>query len=107
MPETDSSLDLENSLLFTWIFLLFIMSWITVAVIGRAIDNFTFTTLKLDSKSTYHTTVIAVVIFVIEVFMVYYFKSLGITIYDTDCIKNDESINMIGSISGIHNIEII
>lgn len=72
---------LKDIILFTWMFLLFIFSWISVAVVGRAIDNITFTTLGLSDKSTLHTVVIAVVIVLIEILTLYYFNHLGIDLY--------------------------
>lgn len=124
MPFTDVDIDYEDSqvlsnfFMFVMIFILFILSWISVAVVGRAIDNFTFSTLKLDSRSTYHTTVIAIVVIVIEIVMIYYFKSMGIDLYDrniVDCNRNHNSKpgsksstdGILDSIANIHNIEII
>lgn len=78
---TPFSNSLEQLLMFTWIFLLFIFSWISVAVVGRALDNFTFTTLKLNEKSTFQTTIIAFVVVAIEIATIYYFNSVGISIY--------------------------
>lgn len=75
------SIKIEYVMLFAWIFLLFILSWISVAVVGRAIDNICFTTLGLSDKSTLHTCVIALVIVLIELLTLYYFNSLGIPIY--------------------------
>lgn len=72
---------LRDVILFVWMFLLFIFSWISVAVVGRAIDNITFTTLKLSDKSTLHTVVIAMVIVSIEILTLYYFNSLGMNLY--------------------------
>lgn len=83
MPQDTDSLDsLKQLIMFTWIFLLFILSWISVAVVGRALDNFTFSTLKLNQKSTYHTIIIAVVIVIIEIATIYYFNDMGINMYD-------------------------
>lgn len=85
MPDSDESdrLITEDAVIFAWIFMLFIMSWVSVAVVGRAIDNFTFSTLKLNDKSTFHTCVIAFVIIGIEFATIYYFNSIGIKVYDT------------------------
>jgi hypothetical protein len=80
--DVDSLNSLKELILFTWIFLLFILSWISVAVVGRALDNFTFSTLKLNEKSTYHTVVIAIVIVIIEITTIYYFNDMGINMYD-------------------------
>lgn len=76
------SFKIQYALIFGWIFLLFILSWISVAVVGRAIDNICFTSLGLSDKSTLHTCVIALVIVLIELLTLYYFQSLGIPIYD-------------------------
>lgn len=83
MPqETDSLVSFKELITFTCIFLLFILSWISVAVVGRALDNFTFSTLKLNERSTYHTVVIAVVIVIIEILAIYYFNDNGISLYN-------------------------
>lgn len=72
-----------DAFFFAMMFFLFILSWVTVAVVGRAIDNLTFQTFKLKQDSTYHTVVIALVIVAIEFATIYYFSSIGIAIYDT------------------------
>lgn len=110
MPVDQFRDNLQQGILFTWIFFLFILSWISVAVVGRAIDNLTFTTLKLDSRSTFHTTVIAIVIIAIELATIYYFSCLGITIYSvplTGDIEDDNTDYGISKIAQMHNIEIV
>ncbi len=73
---------MKQELIFVMIFILFIFSWISVEVVGRALNNFTFKTLKLNENSTFHTTVIAIVVVTIELIFIYYFKIIGIPIYD-------------------------
>lgn len=92
----DSLKTAKEACMFVWIFLLFILSWISVAVVGRAIDNFTFSTLKLNEKSTYHTVIIALVILAIEIATISYFNSIGIVIYDSsswDCNNTNDNEN--------------
>lgn len=106
--EEDSSKTLKDACLFTMIFILFILSWISVAVVGRAIDNFTFTTLKLNDKSTYHTVIIAVVVIAIEIAIIGYFKSIDVIIYDSsawtpvDTSDNNISSNGTTQVSAKH-----
>lgn len=102
----DSCDTLKHAIIFAWIFFLFILSWISVAVVGRAIDNFTFSTLKLDDKSTYHTCIIAFVIVAIELVTIYYFYSLGIPIYDPYIPNNNINETQITG-SGLDKIGII
>lgn len=84
IDENDNSLNtMREACIFTMIFILFILSWISVAVVGRAIDNFTFVTLGLNDKSTFHTVVIALVILAIEIAMIAYFNSINVVIYDS------------------------
>ena len=123
MPPNSNGNDLlitEDAIIFAWIFMLFIMSWVSVAVVGRAIDNFTFSTLKLNDKSTFHTVVIAFVIISIEFATIYYFNSIGIKIYNTagwnlpdnttsptEVVANDRFFSPLDQISGISRITII
>lgn len=84
VDECENSLNtMRESCMFAMIFILFILSWISVAVVGRAIDNFTFGTLGLNDKSTYHTVVIALTVLAIEIAMIAYFRSMNIIIYDS------------------------
>lgn len=80
--DSQFTVSLKQELLFVLIFILFIFSWISVEVVGRALNNFTFRTLKLDENSTFHTSVIAFVVLFIELTLIYYFKNIGIPIYD-------------------------
>ena len=82
---------MKDVILFTWMFLLFIFSWISVAVVGRAVDNITFSTLGLSDKSTLHTVVIALVIITIEVLTLYYFNHLGIDLYGDSMIPKSST----------------
>lgn len=75
------TIKMKDMILFIWMFLLFIFSWISVAVVGRAIDNLCFSTLGLSDKSTLHTTIIAVVVVSIEILTLYYFNTLGYNMY--------------------------
>lgn len=82
---------IKDIILFSWMFLLFIFSWISVAVVGRAVDNITFTTLGLSDKSTLHTVVIAMVIVFIEILTLYYFNNLGMNLYGDNFITSENS----------------
>lgn len=68
---------MKLEILFAWMFLLFIFSWISVEVVGRALNNFTFNTLGLNEKSTYHTVIIAAVVVILELVTLSYFRSIG------------------------------
>lgn len=68
---------MKLEILFAWMFLLFIFSWISVEVVGRALNNFTFNTLGLNEKSTYHTVIIAAVVVILELLTLSYFRSIG------------------------------
>lgn len=80
MPNSDTFSDVFQ---FVVIFILFIFSWISVSVVGRALDNFTFSTLKLNEKSTYQTTIIALTVVAIEITIIYYLKSFDVHVYDS------------------------
>lgn len=68
---------MKLEILFAWMFLLFIFSWISVEVVGRALNNFTFNTLGLNEKSTYHTVIIAAVVVILELVTLSYFRYIG------------------------------
>lgn len=89
---------------FVIVFVLFILSWISVAVVGRAIDNFTFTTLKLNDKSTYQTTIIALTIIAIEVLIIFYLKSFDINVYDTS-VWHSHNENVVNSTNSTFSID--
>ena len=94
LVDTQYTSEIKQELLFAWIFILFIFSWISIDVVGRALNNFTFRTLKLDENSTWHTTIIALVVVVLELLTIYYLRSLGVPIYDSNINSNSNpSIN--------------
>lgn len=107
----DYSDTLKDGIIFTWIFFLFILSWISVAVVGRFLDNLSFSTFGLNDKSTYHTFIIAVVIVAIEILTIYYFSCIGITIYDPYTSNNNNNSTIcysgIDRISQMTNIVMI
>jgi len=82
--DTPGTVTLKQELLFAWIFVLFIFSWISIDVVGRALNNFTFKTLELNANSTWHTTIIAIVVVSIELITIYYFKTMNINIYEAN-----------------------
>ena len=53
MQETMSD-TISREFLFFCIFIIIILSWVSIDLIGRFINNFTFGTLGLDDKSTFH-----------------------------------------------------
>lgn len=78
LNESEFVVRMKLEILFAWMFLLFIFSWISVEVVGRALNNFTFNTLGLSEKSTYHTVIIAAVVVIIEIVTLSYFRSIGV-----------------------------
>ena len=111
-PAYENSRKLGDVVLFAMVFILFILSWISVAVVGRALDNFTFSTLKLDSRSTFQTTVIAVTVVLIELSMIQYLNNIGVSIYDSsimnsNCEEHTNKSGPISMISQLYDIEIM
>uniref|UniRef100_A0A6C0BC92 Uncharacterized protein n=1 Tax=viral metagenome TaxID=1070528 RepID=A0A6C0BC92_9ZZZZ len=82
---------LKTELLFAWLYILFIFSWISIDVVGRALNNFTFKTLKLDENSTWDTSVIAGVVVILELVTIYYFKTIGMAVYDSSPLNDTKS----------------
>lgn len=106
--------NLKTGIIFAWVFFLFILSWISVAVIGRAIDNLSFETLKLNDKSTFHTSVIAFVVVSIELVTLYFFYSMGMNIYDTSFMgnyaiqyNNENSVYLLNNCKAISSLSLI
>lgn len=93
--ESDFTVQIKIELLYAWLFILFIFSWISVELVARAINNFTFNTLGLSEKSTFHTTIIALVVVIIQLVTLKYFRILNIV--------DDTSIDNISSSFGINN----
>lgn len=65
-----------NELTYSEIVFTIIVSWILIALWQRAIDNFTFNYLKLSSKSTFHTTLIAITFTLIFLIYIFSFKTI-------------------------------
>lgn len=76
--ENEFTVKMQIELLYAWTFFLFIFSWISVELVARAINNFTFNTLKMDEKSTFQTTIIALICIIIQLLTLNYFRTLGI-----------------------------
>ena len=91
--DTPYTSGIKQELLFAWIYILFIFSWISIDVVGRALNNFTFRTLGLDENSTWHTTIIAFVVIFLELLTIYYLKSSGAPIYGADCNDSPSTSN--------------
>lgn len=68
---------LTQELVFFWAFILVIFSWVLIDLWGRWINNFTFEYLGLNSKSSYHTFIIALAMTCILVVCFIFFRSLG------------------------------
>lgn len=73
---------ISSSLLFLWIFMLVIFSWICISLWERWLNNLTFVTLKLDEKSPYHTFIIAIIVTLLIAAALIYLKSTGMN-YET------------------------
>ena len=112
--------NMSDSSFFFVVFLVIIMSWVLVDLWGRWFNNFTFNTLKLDPKSSYHTFIIALAATIIIVAVIIYLKTLGLPFQDNvqhafepeneenfndyifrDIIDPQEKLNAINSISGL------
>ena len=68
---------IKSELLFFWIFLIIIFSWILIDLYGRWLNNFTFVTLGLDEKSPWQTFVIAITVTAIIFTCIIFLKSIG------------------------------
>lgn len=70
----------------TFVELLFVivLGWILVELWHKTIDNFTFTTLSLNEKSTYHTFIIALVATSVFLVFVFSFDSIMGNIVESD-----------------------
>jgi uncharacterized membrane protein (DUF485 family) len=79
-PPREYRVIILNEMLFIWIFLLIILSWYCIDVLGRAINNFTFVTLRLNEKSTYDTFVIAFCVIAIVVASVIFLRTCNINL---------------------------
>lgn len=93
--ESEFSVRVKIEILYFWMFILFIFSWISVELLARAINNFTFNTLGLDEKSTYQTTIIAFVVIFIQIVTIFYFRQLQII--------DDNTVTNINNAYGIKN----
>lgn len=82
-----------NEALFIWIFLIIIFSWLLIDIWGRFFNNFTFTTLKLDEKSSTHTFFIAIILTAIIITMIIYLKYNHCNIENAIFNINDNSDN--------------
>ena len=85
MPRCDEedqqfSVVISKELLFFWIFLIIIFSWLLIDLWGRWVNNFTFVTLNLDEKSPSHTFFIALIATIVIIVMIIYLKSSGTNI---------------------------
>jgi hypothetical protein len=87
-----------HELMFLWIFLVVVFSWILVDSWGRVYNNYCFETLKLNEKSLSDSFLVAATLTLILFIMIIYLKSLG---YDyeiaiggdqfNDCYDDDHS----------------
>lgn len=85
-----------SELSFIEILLTIIIAWILVALWQRVLDNLSFSTLRLDSKSTYHT-------FIIALFVTSMFIALSFTVsnlIDSVIIGAEEQDQFFGDVQG-------
>jgi low affinity Fe/Cu permease len=68
---------IQSELLFFWIFLIIIFSWILIDLYGRWLNNFTFVTLGLDEKSPWQTFIIAITVTAIIFTCIIFLKNIG------------------------------
>ena len=103
MPPQSYNVIILNEMLFVWIFFIFVFSWILVELWTRWLDNFTFVTLKLDAKSTWHTFFIALIATAIIITMIIYLKTCNCdiqrSIFDVDGNQVPQDDNNIPHIS--------
>ena len=74
-PPTNMSVDQNASseVTFITVVLAIVVAWILVALWTRAIENFSFGTLKLDGDSAWHALIVAItvtVVFLVTIWMI-------------------------------------
>lgn len=95
--ETSNKILIE--FIYFWTFVIFVLSWISVELLARFINNFTFNTLGLDEKSTFQTGVIAFFFILLLVITLFYFRNLRVLEDQTV----DRVINSVNSNSSDRN----
>lgn len=61
---------------FLEVLFVIVIGWILVALWQRALDNFTFQTLKMQRDSTYHTIIIALTMTLLFIIFVFLYQSM-------------------------------
>ena len=79
----------KSELLFFWVFLIIIFSWVLIDLYGRWLNNFTFITLGLDEKSSWHTFIIAITVTAIIFSCIIFLKKCGYNMEPAVCIENN------------------
>jgi len=74
---------IQSELLFFWIFIIIIFSWVSIDLVGRWINNFTFVTLQLNEKSPWHTFVIAITVIALLFASILFLKSINMDLEPT------------------------
>lgn len=69
---------ISKELLFFYIFMIVIFSWILISLWGKWLDNFTFVTLGLDEKSPSHTFIIALTVTLLLIACIIFLRTFGI-----------------------------
>ena len=111
--ETSNKILIE--FIYFWTFVIFVLSWISVELLARFINNFTFNTLALDEKSTFQTGVIAFFFILLLVITLFYFRNLrvledetvGRVIDSVNSNSSDRNFIESDSITLISNLEAI
>ena len=111
--ETSNKILIE--FIYFWTFVIFVLSWISIELLARFINNFTFNTLGLDEKSTFQTGVIAFFFILLLVITLFYFRNLrvledetvGRVIDSVNSNSSDRNFIESDSITLISNLEAI
>ena len=86
---------ITEELLFIWIFLIIIFSWILIDLWGVFLKNFFYVTLQLNEKSSYDTFIVALCATSIIILMIIYLKysnhNLQPNIYNDNENSNENS----------------
>jgi len=88
---------IKSELLFFWIFLIIIFSWICIDLFGRWLNNFTFVTLGLNEKSPWHTFIIAITVTAILFTCIIFLKHTGYDLEPSIYSNNDNNDNALNS----------
>lgn len=62
---------------FVWLFFIIIFSWILIDLWGKVINNFTYTTLRMNPEGTWDALIIACTVTAIFLVTLYYLGDTG------------------------------